>query len=260
MLSLREWLLILGENRDEKLWLRDKIKAMYGVRSGVSHGGRKSVPNSDLRVLELLTCSLIKVMVDHRERFESRKQVLDWIDYMKFGALPDDSVKGFAFSEASDVDDEQTSAEILRDLATEAQESLNPRRIPLEAIRVPARLLDDGRLIEDPSGEAFTFKPIKYLAEYEGVKAPGGNVFEWFTEHRGPTTRSQIPAQGEELWLLASDKEPRWLLSDTRLDQSSPQMRMLWENLRTLTSADVVQRGQHVEVIIQWLKQYYAKS
>ena len=252
--------LILGENRHEKLWLRDKIKAMYGVRSGVSHGGRKLVLNSDLKALELLACSLIKVMVDHQEKFGSRKQVLNWIDDMKFGAPPDDSMKGRSPSGAPDMEDKRSDADILKDLAAEAQESLKPRQIPMEAIRVPARLLDDGRLIEDSEGDLFSFKALKYLDKYEGIKAPGGNVFEWFTESRGPNNLSQIPAQGEELWLLASDQEPRWLLCDVRLDQSPPQMKMLWENLRALTSEEVVQRGQHLEFIIQWLKQYYAKS
>lgn len=69
-----------------------------------------------------------------------------------------------------------------------------------------------------------------------------------------------VPSQGEELWLLASDQEPRWLLCDTRIDQDSSQVRMLWENLRRLTSEEVAQRDQHLDFIIQWLKQYYAKT
>jgi len=174
-----------------------------------------------------------------------------------YGTSPDDSTKRRFYSSSADVDDKQSERETLQDLAAEAQKSLNPQKIPLEAIRVPARY--DGRLTEDPDGDLFTFKPLTYLDQYEGVKAPGGNVFEWLTESRGPNNFSQIPALGEELWLLASDREPRWLLCDVRLDQSSAQMRMLWENVRTLTSEDVVQRGQHLDVIISWLQQYYVK-
>lgn len=155
---------------------------------------------------------------------------------------------------------EHEKKEILERLAAEAQESLKPIRIPLEGILVPGRLENDGKWVEDQDGKIPNFKIIKYSDEHRGVKAPGGNVFKWFTQYHSAGGMSMVPSQGEEIWLLASDQEPRWLLCDTRIDQDSPQVRMLWENLRRLTSEEVAQRDQHLDFIIQWLKQYYAKT
>jgi hypothetical protein len=243
--------LTLGEGKTERYWIRDLIRKLYDARSKISHGGRESVLNADLNSLELLTCSFIKFLLDNRDLFKHRKDIIGLLDDIKFGASLN-SALGLMSPE------QLTLTDILRWLALTVQKSLNAMRIPLEMISVPARFVGE-ELIEDADGDLTKFNVSKYSEEYYGIRLPASNVYESVTEFKAADHFTQTPSRGDQLWLLKVEYEPMWLINDFRLDLSSGQKKMINENFKKLTTEEVVKRGKHLDYIIQWLKQNYLK-
>lgn len=75
--------IITGKDLQERKRLKRRIKELYSSRSGISHGGNKSVLDKD--VLELLDISwnLTIWMIRHKNKYQSTKQLLEWIEEQK---------------------------------------------------------------------------------------------------------------------------------------------------------------------------------
>lgn len=77
--------LIFSENSTERLSMRKKVKDLYGMRSGVSHGGHKAIYNNELNELQAIAFNLIKIMIGKLETFQTKQNIFDWVDELKFG-------------------------------------------------------------------------------------------------------------------------------------------------------------------------------
>ena len=62
------------------------VKRLYGKRSGVSHGGRKAILETDLTQLEAITQAMTVVMIRRKDEFSSQEDLLDWIEEQKLGS------------------------------------------------------------------------------------------------------------------------------------------------------------------------------
>jgi hypothetical protein len=77
--------LLLEKALEERKKLKKKVKDVYAKRSGVSHGGKKAVLDSELSELREVTRKLIRRMISHNKAVQSKKQLLEMIEEMKLG-------------------------------------------------------------------------------------------------------------------------------------------------------------------------------
>jgi hypothetical protein len=75
--------LILGNELAERKRFKTRIKSLYGMRSGVSHGGAKAINDADLQWLRLISWHLVRWMIENKSRFDSQKKLMDWLEDKK---------------------------------------------------------------------------------------------------------------------------------------------------------------------------------
>jgi hypothetical protein len=74
---------ILGQNLDARKRLKKTIKDYYGKRSGVSHGGKKVIMESDYFNLMNIVGSLIVHLNKKIDEFSSQKEFMEWLEDIK---------------------------------------------------------------------------------------------------------------------------------------------------------------------------------
>ncbi len=72
--------LLLGEDLKERKRLKKRVKELYSLRSKVSHGGHSSILNKDVTDLKFIAMKLLVKMIEWRETFKSRKDLIDWLE------------------------------------------------------------------------------------------------------------------------------------------------------------------------------------
>lgn len=77
--------ILLNDHLDERRRLKKRVKDLYGKRSGVSHGGKKAVLESDLIELRDIAKRLIRKVITLRGRVTSQKELLEMIENEKLG-------------------------------------------------------------------------------------------------------------------------------------------------------------------------------
>jgi len=65
--------------------LKSQIKRLYGKRSGISHGGKKQILESEVRELEMIAKILLMEMTRRKDEFQSQRELLVWIEKEKLG-------------------------------------------------------------------------------------------------------------------------------------------------------------------------------
>lgn len=75
--------IILGEDLDQRKKIKKRVKQLYGIRSGVSHGGKKAVLESDLIELRNIVGAIIVKLANRIDDFTSQKDLLNWIEEKK---------------------------------------------------------------------------------------------------------------------------------------------------------------------------------
>lgn len=67
-----------------------RIKVFYGFRSKLSHGQGKEILNTDIKELLNIAGSLIMILTEQKDRFISKEELINWIEYKKLGGLPEE--------------------------------------------------------------------------------------------------------------------------------------------------------------------------
>jgi hypothetical protein len=75
---------ILADSLEKRLKLSQRVKALYGARSGLSHGGKTGILDLDLREIEFIAWHLLCWMVERVSMFSSRDSLRAWLDSQKF--------------------------------------------------------------------------------------------------------------------------------------------------------------------------------
>ena len=101
--SIQEGTAILLENDAlPRKKLMKKIKIFYGLRSKLSHGHNKEVLDADVRELSNISRLLIMALIELKDQFETREELINWVEYRKLGGIPEkwseykDSLKSLA--------------------------------------------------------------------------------------------------------------------------------------------------------------------
>jgi hypothetical protein len=75
--------LVLGHDFQSRKDIKKTIKDHYGMRSGVSHGGKKAILDSDYYTLMNMVGSIIAKLTDKTNTFSSQKEFSEWIEELK---------------------------------------------------------------------------------------------------------------------------------------------------------------------------------
>lgn len=73
----------LADDLDNRKSIKKKVKGFYNKRSGISHGGDKSVHLSELIYLQRLTISFTIWLIKKIDDFESVNDLLNWVEEQK---------------------------------------------------------------------------------------------------------------------------------------------------------------------------------
>lgn len=76
--------LVLGHDVSSRKSIKKAVKDYYGMRSGVSHGGKKAILDSDYYSLMSIVGSIIANLTEKAETFNSQKEFMEWIEELKF--------------------------------------------------------------------------------------------------------------------------------------------------------------------------------
>ncbi len=71
---------LLTAELKNRMALKERLKSLYGARSGVSHGGEKAILESDLADLRSIAKELIFQMIERKDEFPTHKALLKWLD------------------------------------------------------------------------------------------------------------------------------------------------------------------------------------
>ncbi len=77
--------LLLGKGVDGRKIIKRRFRQLYGIRSGVSHGGGKVVTERDYNELEQIAGALIVVLTQFTGKMASRQDLLDKLEDVKLG-------------------------------------------------------------------------------------------------------------------------------------------------------------------------------
>jgi hypothetical protein len=78
--------IIIGSNMDAKRKIKKRIKHFYKKRSGISHGGKNSILESENKELLIYAGESTMWMISNIEKFNSIKDLLSWVEEKKFGS------------------------------------------------------------------------------------------------------------------------------------------------------------------------------
>lgn len=76
--------IILANTLESRKYVKQRINEFYKQRSSISHGGgSKNILDSDIIELKEFVQSFIQAMIKRRNEFQTRKNVLEWLDDQK---------------------------------------------------------------------------------------------------------------------------------------------------------------------------------
>lgn len=75
--------ILVTEGVDNRRKLKKRMQELYRLRSAVSHGGKKSVNETDIIELRWIVSNLIVTLIHKLSEFNSQKDLLDWIEEQK---------------------------------------------------------------------------------------------------------------------------------------------------------------------------------
>jgi len=75
--------LVLAKELEPRKMIKRRIKDYYGMRSGIAHGGKKTILVTDYYNLINIVGSIIVLLIEKTEEFESHKSFTDWIEETK---------------------------------------------------------------------------------------------------------------------------------------------------------------------------------
>jgi hypothetical protein len=71
---------LLTTKLENRKALKQRIKDLYGMRSGVSHGGAKTILETNLTDLRNIAKELIFQMIERKDEFRTHQEFLNWLD------------------------------------------------------------------------------------------------------------------------------------------------------------------------------------
>lgn len=76
--------IIVGTDVSDRIRIKKQIKALYSMRSAVSHGGQTSVAQKDVDSLEQIAGQLTMILIERSNQFKRTEDLLNWVEVQKF--------------------------------------------------------------------------------------------------------------------------------------------------------------------------------
>lgn len=73
--------LIVTQGYENRLRIKRAIIALYQSRSGISHGGKKSVSEAKIVELRAICANILTILISWRGRLKSRDDLLNWLEH-----------------------------------------------------------------------------------------------------------------------------------------------------------------------------------
>jgi hypothetical protein len=86
--SKRGAVLLTPEHPESLEETREWLHQEYGIRSNLSHGKPRVITDEDLVTLRWAAVLIIRWMIENRNKFKTRSELLDWLNYEKLKAWP----------------------------------------------------------------------------------------------------------------------------------------------------------------------------
>lgn len=75
---------VLSEDFELRRAIYRDVKKLYGQRSGLSHGGKTAILESELKLIERFAWELLRAMIAKLDKLQSRESLREWIEEQKF--------------------------------------------------------------------------------------------------------------------------------------------------------------------------------
>lgn len=75
--------LILKEKLDDRKEMKKNVQRLYGLRSVVAHGKRKTVMESDVFEMQQIVMSFISKMICFSDKMQTLNDLIQWIEDKK---------------------------------------------------------------------------------------------------------------------------------------------------------------------------------
>ena len=75
---------VLSEGFENRKAIHRRVKLLYGQRSGLSHGGKTAILDSELTEIALIAWQLLYAMTAKLDEFQSKESLREWIEEQKF--------------------------------------------------------------------------------------------------------------------------------------------------------------------------------
>ena len=75
---------VLGEGFENRKSIHRRVKQLYGQRSGLSHGGKTAILDSELMEIEFIAWHLLYAMIAKLDEIQSKESLREWIEEQKF--------------------------------------------------------------------------------------------------------------------------------------------------------------------------------
>jgi Apea-like HEPN len=72
--------IIIVNTVEERKRLKEKVMKLYKLRSNITHGRPDPILDSELRILEWIAGSFIKIMIERMNEFSSTKELRNWLE------------------------------------------------------------------------------------------------------------------------------------------------------------------------------------
>jgi hypothetical protein len=83
--------LLLGDDLANRRRIRDRVRALYGLRSGLTHGEKRQIADHDIAELIAIARNVTARLIRRRHQFPNKTKLREWLDEQKLGGPPNPS-------------------------------------------------------------------------------------------------------------------------------------------------------------------------
>lgn len=94
--------LVLCNKLDDRLKMKRLIKKLYGLRSSVSHFGKGTVLESDIKELSFISWQFICFAIESRSKYKDKAAFNEWVEKLEMGLENELSIVTFRDSQSED--------------------------------------------------------------------------------------------------------------------------------------------------------------
>lgn len=75
---------LMSDNLKGRKQIVSRLRDYYSKRSGVAHGGNKTISDTDLYTLTYIVATTIMIVIGKLDDFDNQEKLMNWIEEIKF--------------------------------------------------------------------------------------------------------------------------------------------------------------------------------